>query len=46
MKSAVDRIQVMVEEYKLAHSELLDGNPDFRKWLENEYVPIVGGWQY
>jgi hypothetical protein len=36
----------MVDDYKRSHHELLANNPDFREWLENEYVPIVGGWQY
>jgi hypothetical protein len=41
-----DRTQIMIEQYKLTHSELLADNLDFREWLENEYVPIAGGWQY
>ncbi len=46
MNTANVRIQRMVDDYKLTHSQLLADNPDFREWLENEYVPIAGGWQY
>ena len=44
--NATSRTQRMVDGYKFTHPELLAANPDFRDWLENEYVPIVGGWQY
>lgn len=36
----------MVDAYKRSHQELLASNPEFREWLEREYVPITGGWQY
>jgi len=46
MTATAARIRSMVEDYKAAHPEVLADNPDFREWLENEYVPIAGGWQY
>jgi hypothetical protein len=35
-----------VEGYKAANTALLASDPEFRRWLEEEYVPIGGGWQY
>jgi hypothetical protein len=32
--------------YKLANAELIKNTPDFAAWLERDYRPIVGGWQY
>ena len=32
--------------YKANHSDLLHNDPEFARWLDEEYVPIVGGWQY
>jgi hypothetical protein len=32
--------------YKADHSEHLRSDPTFAQWLETEYVPIAGGWQY
>lgn len=32
--------------YKAANDSLLTLAPDFAAWLETEYVPIAGGWQY
>lgn len=32
--------------YKANNAERLKGVPDFAEWLETEYVPIAGGWQY
>lgn len=46
MNSTDVRTRRMVDDYKHSHQELLAGNPDFREWLEKEYVPIAGGWQY
>lgn len=33
-------------EYKASKAQLLNANPEFAAWLETEYVPIAGGWQY
>jgi len=35
-----------LEDYKNSNAALLDSNPEFRRWLDEEYVPIGGGWQY
>jgi hypothetical protein len=35
-----------LETYRAANAELLKREPDFARWLETEYVPIAGGWQY
>lgn len=32
--------------YKESHRRLLRSDPEFARWLENEYVPLAGGWQY
>ncbi len=32
--------------YKETCRDLLISNPEFARWLEEEYVPIAGGWQY
>jgi hypothetical protein len=34
-----------LEGYRAAHPERLH-DPGFAAWLEAEYVPIAGGWQY
>jgi hypothetical protein len=31
--------------YQSANPELLR-DPEFAAWLETDYVPIAGGWQY
>lgn len=33
-------------EYKEANRELIANDPEFARWLEEDYVPIAGGWQY
>ena len=32
--------------YKEANEERLLREPGFAAWLDKEYVPIAGGWQY
>jgi hypothetical protein len=32
--------------YKRAHAAELEDDPAFAAWLEDEYVPLVGGWHY
>ena len=36
----------IVSNYKDVHAETLIQDPEFARWLENEYVPIAGAWQY
>jgi hypothetical protein len=35
-----------LDRYKREHEELLQNNSEFARWLEEEYVPLAGGWQY
>jgi hypothetical protein len=35
-----------LDDYRAAHAPLLDADPEFRRWLDEEYVPIGGAWQY
>jgi|GEM_PF-6540925 len=32
--------------YKDASRDLLLSDPEFAHWLDQDYVPIAGGWQY
>jgi hypothetical protein len=32
--------------YKRDNAALLERDPEFARWLQDEYVPIAGGWQY
>jgi hypothetical protein len=32
--------------YKAENKDHLDSEPEFAAWLESQYVPIAGGWQY
>ena len=32
--------------YKAANADRLSSDPEFAHWLDTEYVPIAGGWQY
>lgn len=32
--------------YKEANHDLMLSNPEFARWLDEEYVPIAGGWMY
>jgi hypothetical protein len=36
----------IVSRYRTNHQDLIDRHPEFAAWLEDEYVPIAGGWQY
>jgi hypothetical protein len=33
-------------EYKRENEAEILADPEFAAWLENEYVPLAGGWQY
>lgn len=35
-----------LHSYRATNSNRLSDDPDFAAWLESEYVPIAGGWQY
>jgi hypothetical protein len=32
--------------YRAASEDRLRSTPEFTAWLETDYVPIAGGWQY
>jgi hypothetical protein len=32
--------------YKDAHRDLLIDDSEFARWLDEEYIPLAGGWQY
>jgi len=38
--------QRWLQEYKNNHRELLHQDREFARWLQEEYVPIAGGWAY
>ena len=46
VQASTIEFQRWFEDYKHANAGLLDSNPEFNRWLELEYVPIAGGWQY
>lgn len=35
-----------LNDYRVHNANLLSTNAEFAAWLDNEYVPIAGGWQY
>jgi hypothetical protein len=35
-----------LDRYRASKHEVLDADPDFARWLEEEYLPIAGGWMY
>jgi hypothetical protein len=44
--SAVPQDLSWLAEYKAANEERLRVHPDFAAWLERDFAPIAGGWQY
>jgi hypothetical protein len=36
----------LLASYRQQHQQLLDSDPEFRQWLDIEYRPLTGGWQY
>lgn len=43
---APTEMSLWLQQYKDSHTDLLDQDPQFRQWLDEEYLPIGGGWQY
>ena len=39
-------ISSWLSDYKAAHGALLVSDPEFAKWLEEDYRPLAGGWLY
>ena len=35
-----------LEAYKHQHRDILEAEPEFAAWLQEEYQPLAGGWQY
>jgi len=33
-------------QYSKAHAGLLQSDREFALWLDRDYIPIAGGWQY
>lgn len=38
--------QQWISDYKTRNASLIADNHAFARWLENDYKPIAGGWQY
>ena len=45
-ETALVAIQAWIDDYKSANSALLDGDPEFSRWLDEDYIPMGGAWQY
>ena len=41
-----DQTSQRLAECIAANTQSASSDPAFASWLENEYVPIAGGWQY
>jgi hypothetical protein len=48
MNATVERLglEQWLEAYRGSQQELLRGDPEFARWLDEEYVPVAGGWMY
>jgi hypothetical protein len=48
MNTMVSRLglESWLDAYEASHRELLCSDPEFARWLEEEYVPVAGGWMY
>ena len=44
--NCLQAIDQLTTTYKTSCRALLDADPEFAAWLESEYVPIAGAWQY
>jgi hypothetical protein len=40
------RFSAWIARYKEAHREEIAADAEFARWLEEEYVPLAGGWHY
>lgn len=36
----------LLEAYKEDNADVLERDPEFARWLEEDYAPIAGGWHY
>ncbi len=39
-------LRAWIDSYAEQKVDAVGADPEFRTWLEEEYVPIFGGWQY
>jgi len=39
-------LQSWLADYKRDKAALLERDPEFARWLQDDYVPLAGGWQY
>ena len=46
LPSGTKNLKTWLSTYKHEHRELLQNDSEFARWLEDEYVPLAGGWQY
>jgi hypothetical protein len=48
MSSSMRRISISdwLENYKREHGALLRHDPEFARWLNKDYRPLAGRWQY
>jgi hypothetical protein len=46
MNGMVTQETLWLEAYKAANRAILDEDPEFAAWLDRDYVPIAGAWQY
>ena len=43
---AVQILRQLVAVYREEHRDELSSDPEFARWLEEDYAPIAGGWHY
>jgi hypothetical protein len=46
LPSGTKNLTAWLSAYKHERRELLQNDSEFARWLEDEYVPLAGGWQY
>jgi hypothetical protein len=48
MNAAAERLgfERWLETYQTSHREVLRRDPEFARWLDEEYVPVAGAWMY
>ncbi len=39
-------LESWLDSYEESQRELIDADPEFARWLKEEYVPPGGGWMY
>jgi len=43
---AEETLRQLLAAYKEEHRDELSRDPEFARWLEEDYTPIAGGWHY